>query len=316
MKKKRSIAVIFEDEVRRIFAESSVKRAIVGVSGGADSVALLYLAMASGIEVKVVHCNFHLRGEESMRDQRHVEEICRKLGATLEIVDFDVNAYRDHKSVSVEMACRDLRYDYFRKLLHDEGYDRVLIGHNSDDNIETLFLNLFRGSGVAGLKGISPDTGEIMRPMLSYSRKEIESYLEEKGADYITDSSNLQSDYRRNYIRNEILPMIEKRWPGVRRSIITTLENLRSEDEVLRWAEKEIIDNDEFLSLQTINKSPNPFWTIYKFGSRHGATRDIAVEITDVYNKKAGSQTIVGKGWTAGNGKLIFTMKGLKYTEI
>ena len=157
------------------------------------------------------------------------------------------------------------------------------------------------------------DNGVVIRPLLTFSRKEIETYLTENGVDYVTDSSNLTSDYRRNYIRNELLPAIEQRWKGARKAISTTIANLQSEEQILKWAEDELLPADDFLSLQTIADSPDPFWIIYRFASRYGATRDVALEITDVYEKKAGSQTIVGKSWKAGEGRLIFIMKGLKY---
>lgn len=299
--------------VRKLLNAKGVARLIIGVSGGADSCALLHILSEMRMEMQAVHCNFHLRGEESMRDQHHVEALCRELDVPLKVVDFDVEALSNQPGISVEMACRDLRYEYFKQLLKESGFDRIAIAHNADDNIETLLINLFRGSGVKGLKGMVKDNGTIIRPLLSFSRKEIEAYLRENGVEYITDSTNLCSDYRRNYIRNELLPAIEKQWKGVRKAITTTIRNLQSEEQVLRWAEEELLPSDDFLSLKTIAASPDPFWIIYRFASRYGATRDVAVEIADVYEKKAGSQTIVGKSWKAGDGRLKFYMKGLKF---
>ncbi|MDE6338598.1 MAG: tRNA lysidine(34) synthetase TilS [Muribaculaceae bacterium] len=315
MKRKHGIVKKIEESIRKGFRKSEINRLIIGVSGGADSCALLLASKNSGAEIIAVHCNFHLRGEESLRDQRHVEKLCKRLCVPLKIVDFDVSACSGEPGVSVEMACRDLRYDYFRRLLAETGFDRIAVGHNADDNIETLLLNLFRGSGVKGLKGMVSDTGVILRPLLNFSRSEIEEYVNDLGFEYITDSSNLESDYRRNYIRNELLPLIELRWKGVRKSITTTIMNLQGEERVLAWAEDNLLPEGDFLSLQKIRQAPDPFWLIYKFASRYGATRDIAVEITDVYEKKAGSQTIVGKNWKAGTGRLSFTMKGLKYEK-
>lgn len=313
VKRKQKISAKIEAGVKSIVNKLNVRRVIVGVSGGADSCALLYALHSVGLQLKVVHCNFHLRGEESMRDQRHVEALCSSLGLPFSVVDFDVEAQCGKPGVSVEMACRDLRYAYFFRLLAESGFDRVAVGHNADDNVETLLLNLFRGSGVKGMKGMLKDNGRVMRPLLDFTRKEIEEYLEEVGVNYITDSSNLTSDYRRNYIRNELLPAIEQRWKGVKKAISTTIVNIQSEERVLDWAAEELLPAEDFLPLQTIALSPDPFWIIYRFSSRYGATRDIAVEITDVYEKKAGSQTIVGKSWKAGEGRLRFTMKGLQY---
>lgn len=313
MKLKQSIVEKLNQNVRNTLRLHGVSRLIIGVSGGADSCALLKIVHQIGIDVLAVHCNFHLRGDESMRDQRHVENLCAELNIPLKIVDFDVESYSSKPGVSVEMACRDLRYSNFRELLTESGYDRIAVAHNADDNIETLMLNLFRGSGVRGLKGMVVDTGEIIRPLLKFSRKEIEAYLDETGINYITDSSNLSSDYRRNYIRNELLPAIERRWPGVRSAISATIENLQSEERVLSWATENLVPEDDFLPMQDIFDSPDPFWLIYRFASRYGASRDIALEITDVFYKKGGSQTIVGKTWKVGKGRLTYIMKGLKY---
>lgn len=302
--------------VRKALLANDVSRLIVGVSGGADSCALLHILSEMRVDVIAVHCNFHLRGEESMRDQHHVEALCARLNVPLKIVDFDVDALSSKPGISVEMACRELRYNYFRKLLNETGYDRIAVAHNADDNIETLFLNLFRGSGVKGLKGMITDNGTVIRPLLSFSRKDIEEYLMDNEVSYVTDSSNLSSDYRRNYIRNELLPAIEEKWKGVRKAITTTIDNLQSEEKILNWAEVELVPEGDFLPLKTIADAPDPFWIIYRFASRYGATRDVCVEITDVYEKKAGSQTIVGKSWKAGDGRLKFLMKGLKYEPV
>lgn len=312
---KRGMTRKIVETVKKSVCESGVQKVIVGVSGGADSTAVLLALAACNTPMIAVHCNFHLRGEESMRDQRFVEEFCASNNIELRIVDFDVEKYRRKNNMSVEMACRELRYAEFRKLMTQTKADRIVVAHNADDNIETLFLNLFRGAGVKGLKGMLPDTGEILRPLLKCGRKEIEEYLSEKGVGYVTDSTNLESDYRRNFIRNEVLPLIESRWLGVRKAIQKSIENLRVEHNALEKIGEKLLMDEDFLSLEAIGKAPDSFWIIYKFASSHGATRDVAIEIHDVYLKRAGSQTIVGKRWKSGCGTLKFTMKGLKFEK-
>lgn len=313
MKYNRGISGRIEGYVASQLQMSNVSKVVVGVSGGADSTSLLLALISCGVDVIAVHCNFHLRGEESMRDQRFVEELCHRSGIALSIIDFDVKGYMKSNGVSLEMACRELRYAEFRKIMDISGAHRISVAHNADDNIETMLLNLFRGSGVKGLRGMLPDNGEIIRPLLSFSRKEIEQYLSEKGAEYVMDSTNMESDYRRNFIRNEVLPLLETRWPGVRKSITKSICNLRTEDKILEWVKEGFVPKGDFLSLQQIAEAPDAYWIIYKFASAHGATHDISLEIYDVYRKKAGNQTIVGKKWKSGYGILIFTMKGLKY---
>lgn len=315
MKRKRGISFFIENSVRKILEKSGVTKIVAGISGGADSTALLLALKASGAEVLAVHCNFHLRGEESMRDQHAVEALCEKHSFPLTVIDFDVEKYRCGRNISTEMACRDLRYGEFRRIMSATGADRIAVAHNADDNVETLLLNLFRGSGVTGLRAMLADTGVLIRPLLHVCRADIETYLSEKGEGYIVDSTNLESDYRRNFLRNEVIPLIEQRWPGVKKTILTTVENLQAEERVLQWAGDMLVPENDFLPLQKIFDSPDHFWLIYRFASAHHATRDIALEILEVFEKKGGKQTIVGKSWKAGAGRLVFSMKGLYYVE-
>ncbi len=232
-----------EKVVSEVVKKSGASKFIVALSGGADSVALLAsLATVRGTELIAAHCNFHLRGEESMRDRNFVEKMCSRLGVKLVIKDFDVESYRSQNpSTSLEMACRDLRYDWFRSLLAEHGFDRIATGHNADDNIETLFLNLLRGSGTTGLRGMLPDNAGVIRPLLTIHRHEIETYLKEKELGFITDSSNLTSDFRRNFLRNEILPLLRERWPGLNKALDRSLRLLASENDVIEKAVNEAL---------------------------------------------------------------------------
>ena len=178
-----------------------IQSVILGLSGGADSVALLYVLRNIGVRIRAVHCNFHLRGAESDRDMNFCIELCRGL----------------------DVPCRELRYEYFHKKLKETGMDRIAVAHHADDNIETLFLNLFRGCGIDGLRGMLPDANNVVRPLLHVTRAEILQYLDVIGQAYVTDSTNLQSDYRRNFIRNELLPLIETQWTGARKAITSTI---------------------------------------------------------------------------------------------
>lgn len=223
-----------ERSVRNDMKSMGITRVIATVSGGADSVAMLSAVKAAGADVLAAHCNFHLRGEESMRDQHHVEELCCRLGTELKIIDFDVERHIEtRKGISVEMACRELRHEWFASLLKEVEADRIATGHNADDNIETLFLNLLRGSGTSGLRGMLPDTGKIWRPLLSFHRTQILQYLKDKGLAHVTDSTNLQSDYRRNFLRNEVIPLLRSRWAGFDKSLDRSINLLREENRVV-----------------------------------------------------------------------------------
>lgn len=224
-----------EREVADALRRAEARRVVAAISGGSDSVALLSALVACRkVEVVAAHCNFHLRGDESERDCREVRNLCRRLGVRLEIKDFDTVGYiKANKGISVEMACRELRYSWFSEVVLRNESDRLVTGHNADDNIETLFLNLLRGSGTSGLRGMREDTGKILRPLLGISRKEILEYLEERGLDYVTDSTNLDSDFRRNYLRNEIIPMLRSRWEGFDKALTRTLRLLSAENNLV-----------------------------------------------------------------------------------
>lgn len=205
---------------------------IVGLSGGADSVALLSVLCRLGYECMAVHCNFHLRGEEAMRDQLHAESVAARLGVGFNVVDFDTRRYMKDHGVSLEMACRELRYDYFRKRMSESGAQAIAVAHHRDDNIETFFLNLLRGSGLHGLRGMLPRQGDVVRPLLELTRADIEQYLAERGLHYITDSTNAINDAVRNRLRNIVLPQLRQELPGVDKAIASTLEILRSNEKV------------------------------------------------------------------------------------
>ena len=207
-------------------------KVLVALSGGADSVALSMVLHEIGCECVAVHCNFHLRGEESMRDERFVREFCQRLGIKLLVKDFDVDAYVKEKGVSVEMACRELRYEWFEQERVAECCSCIAVAHHSNDNVETLFLNLLRGTGIAGVAGIKPVNGNVVRPMLCVSRTDIEDYLCQSGQDYVVDSTNTESDVKRNKLRNIVLPVIEECFPGAMMTLVKSINNLYSCNEL------------------------------------------------------------------------------------
>lgn len=220
------------DSVKRLLPAGS--QALVALSGGADSVALLVAMVVAGVGCHAVHCNFHLRGAESDRDEAHARGVCARLGVEITVVQCDVEGYRrDHPGVSVEMACRDLRYDAFREIGCRLGIDKVAVAHHAEDNVETLLLNLFRGSGLKGLTGMAPERGDIVRPLLRNTRAEIVDFLASRGFDFVTDSSNLSCDYRRNAVRNAIMPTVLRYFPSAERGIEASMSALSAQKALL-----------------------------------------------------------------------------------
>ena len=175
-------------------------KVLVAISGGADSVALLVALRKLGYDCEAIHCNFHLRNEESNRDEQFTKDLCARLGTTLHIAHFDSKAYAREKGISIEMAAREQRYAAFEEHRVTIGAQCIAVAHHRDDSAETLLLNLTRGTGIKGLRGIQPKNGHIIRPLLCVGREEIIEYLEWRGESYVTDSTNLACDYTRNKI--------------------------------------------------------------------------------------------------------------------
>ena len=242
---------------------------LVALSGGADSVALLLLLKEHGFNVHAAHCNFHLRGAESDRDEAFCVELCRGLGVELHRAHFDTRAYADLHKVSIEMAARELRYRWFEQLRQDVGAAGVCIAHHRDDSVETVLLNLVRGTGLRGLTGIQPRNGYILRPLLCVSRVEIEAFLTEKGQKYITDSTNLEADVLRNKVRLQVLPLLRELNPAVSENIQRTAENLGEAQEVLDV----ILDNykeSNVLEISEIEKYGSSEYIVFEWLKNYG----------------------------------------------
>ena len=222
---------------------------IVALSGGADSVSLLFvlkhLEHELGIGVEAAHCNFHLRGAESVRDEEFCKQLCERLSVPLHLIHFDTQAYADLHRVSIEMAARDLRYGYFENLRRDIEAQDICVAHHRDDSVETVLLNLVRGTGLRGLRGIQPRNGNIIRPLLSLSREDIVQYLDALGESYVTDSTNLHNDVKRNKIRLDVMPLLRELNPSVSQSIFESSlrvgEALKVFDEAMKRSIADVI---------------------------------------------------------------------------
>ncbi len=200
----------------------------MAVSGGADSVALLRLLLDAGAMVVALHCNFHLRGEESDRDERFVTDLCGSLGVQLHVKHFDTYSYSRAKGISIEMAARDLRYEWFEQMLAQLDCDQIAVAHHQDDQAETILLNLLRGTGLRGLVGMRARNGNIVRPLLHISKREILDYLSRIGQDYVEDSTNAERDALRNRLRLDVIPLLRDINPKAVEHICYTAELIES----------------------------------------------------------------------------------------
>jgi tRNA(Ile)-lysidine synthase len=212
---------------------------ILALSGGIDSMVLADLLLKVKVDFVVAHCNFHLRGEESDGDERFVREFAERNGIQCFVKHFDTEQYAAEQGISIEMAARDLRYAWFEELRQQLGYDKIAVAHHADDQAETFFINLLRGAGLRGLKGMQPQNGAIIRPLLWASREQIHQYAVENQILWREDHTNVESIYLRNKIRNQLLPIFDVLHPEARQGLYKSLEHLSAENELYRELLKE-----------------------------------------------------------------------------
>lgn len=262
------------NKVKQFIAEKHLLKAdclyLVALSGGADSVALLLVLKELGYSIEAVHCNFHLRGEESLRDEQYCKGLCEREDIPLHIAHFDTKEYADLHKVSIEMAARDLRYKYFFQLKDDLQAAAICVGHHKEDSVETILINLLRGTGLSGMMGISPDANSIIRPLLSVSRQEIEQYLEERKVNYVTDSTNMIDDVVRNKIRLNIIPLLKEINPSVNDAILTTAQHLTDaniilQDSLEKTVKKGVLQSGESIKidLSVVKSFPVPTYFLF-----------------------------------------------------
>ncbi|MDO9154591.1 MAG: tRNA lysidine(34) synthetase TilS [Paludibacter sp.] len=213
-----------QDYIKKHDLLSSGTKVIVGVSGGTDSVVLLHILHNLGYDCIVAHCNFHLRMDDSKRDEEFVRNLATSMKIKYYSIEFKTFEYAKEHKISVEMAARELRYAWFNQLFEKQGAQAIAVAHHADDNIETMLMNLVRGTGIRGLSGIPYRNGQVVRPLLCCSRTEIENYMIENNLDHVEDTTNANSDYTRNKFRNEVLPLLEEINPSVRQTLYNTIE--------------------------------------------------------------------------------------------
>ena len=247
-------------------------RVLVGLSGGPDSVCLARILDSLGYGVVAVHCNFHLRGDESQRDEQFVVSLCLQMGWELHRVDFDTQTYAQHRKISIEMAARELRYEHFRSLLHDTQAHVIAVGHHQDDNIETLLLNAVRGTGIRGLCGMQPRNNDVVRPLLCLTRQEILAHLADIQQDFVTDHTNLEDAYARNKVRLDVLPLLEHINPGAMKNLASTQENLAEVMKVYQQAMQQSLaecveqraNGEIYIHIAKLQSHPSPISILHE----------------------------------------------------
>lgn len=266
---------------------------LVALSGGADSVTLLLLLHEAGYKVEAAHCNFHLRGNESDRDESFCIALCERLGVALHRVHFDTQTYAELHKVSIEMAARELRYKWFEQLRNDIGAAGICVAHHRDDSVETMLMNLVRGAGLRGLCGIQPRNQHIIRPLLCVSRAEIEAFLNERGQDYVTDSTNLEADVQRNKMRLQVLPLLREINPAVVDNLQRTAENL-SEAQALLDGVMNSFNECNTLDLNELSEFGSSEYIVFEWLNNYGFN---GKQVAQIMTSETGSVFTSSRGY-------------------
>ncbi len=286
--------------LHKLFTKQS--KVLVGLSGGPDSMALIHILMQLGYNCIAAHCNFHLRGEDSNNDAAFVTEWCNENNIALHTIDFETYTYAATKKVSIEMAARELRYDWFKKLRLEQNADVIGIAHHKDDSVETILINLIRGTGIKGLTGIPIINEHVVRPLLAISRREIMEYLSNNQVPYVIDHTNEEELYTRNILRLKVLPILEKINPSVKNSIVTTSNNLKEAEKIYDGYIKnaiEVVFKNNLIDIQKLKQTLSPQSVLFEILSPIGFTPSV---IEDIANNL---DSIPGKIYMADNYRLL-----------
>ncbi|MGE4309682.1 tRNA lysidine(34) synthetase TilS [Bacteroides sp.] len=276
---------------------SKQDKILVALSGGADSVALTRILITLGYHCEAAHCNFALRGEESDRDEDFVRNFCRSLNIKCHSIHFETRRYAAQQSISIEMAARELRYNWFSKICEESDCQVVAVAHHKDDSVETMLLNLIRGTGINGLLGIRPKNGNVVRPLLCASRQEVVAYLHRMNQTYVTDSTNLEDEYTRNKIRLNLLPLMEEINPSVKDGLVKTASYLNDISKVYQQAIKESIDRifitpEKEISIEKLMNEPAPQALLFEVLSPLGFNSTQVEEVYGSLNGQPGKRFI------------------------
>lgn len=275
------------------------EKILVALSGGADSVALLRILLSEGYHCEAAHCNFSLRNEESDGDETFVRQLCQSLKIKLHTIRFDTQKYAAEKHLSIEMAARELRYEWFAKIKEENHCSVIAVAHHQDDSVETMLLNLIRGTGINGLLGIRPKNGDIVRPLLCVGRNEVITYLKEIGQSYVTDSTNLQDEYKRNKIRLNVLPLLQEINPSVKESMILTGNHLNEAAKVYAHGIEEgkrRVLSKEGIHIEDLLKEPSPQSLLHEILSPMGFNSAQVEDVLHSLNGQAGKE-FTSKEW-------------------
>ncbi|MGZ3757481.1 MAG: tRNA lysidine(34) synthetase TilS [Mucilaginibacter sp.] len=270
-------------------------KVLAAVSGGMDSVLMVHLFKQAGINFGIAHCNFRLRGDESTRDEDFCRQLANQLDVPFHVIHFDTDNYASEHKISIQMAARDLRYQWFEQLRQQFNYATIALAQHQNDAIETILLNLIRGTGIAGLHGILPKNGSLIRPLLFLTRDEIQKLVTEHKLGYVEDSSNASVKYARNKIRHEVIPKLKDLNPGLENTFENNLKHFRDLELLLELKVEQlktellIAHGDELrLPIRDIKKLSPQRLLLFKLLQPYGFNETSVDDIITALSKHAG----------------------------
>ncbi|HEX8020659.1 tRNA lysidine(34) synthetase TilS [Mucilaginibacter sp.] len=268
---------------------------LAAVSGGIDSVLMVHLLNTAGYDFGIAHCNFQLRGDEALRDQAFCRDLATALRVPFHTVNFDTEQYAAQNKISIQMAARDLRYQWFDRISQQSGYEVIALAHHQNDTIETILLNLTRGTGIAGLHGILPKNGKLVRPLLFLTRAEIQTIVTAEGLTFVEDSSNASAKYARNKIRLEVIPKLKELNPSLEKTFENSLLHFRDLELLLelkldeiRQTLLQIHDDGIYLSIIEVKKVNPKRLLLFKLFNEYGFNEATIDDLINSLDKHSG----------------------------
>ena len=286
----------FKDYIIQNALFTDQHKILLTVSGGRDSVLMAHLFKLSGYDFGIAHCNFNLRADESQRDEHFVRMLAATLDAPFYVTHFQTSEYAAEHNISTQMAARELRYEWFEKIRTEHGYDLIAVAQHQDDAIETVLLNLTRGTGIAGLHGILPKRGRLIRPMLFLSRAKIDQMISDHHIDFVEDSSNLSANYARNKIRLKVIPQLKEINPNFERTFEQNIQRFSETEQVLQKVittlRQEIVvekNGSVHLSIQKIASLQPRRLLLFELLRPFGFSEHAVVDLIAALNKQSGT---------------------------
>lgn len=295
---------------------------LLAVSGGLDSIVLAHLLYSSGISFSIAHCNFGLRGEESDGDEIFIRKLANNMGVKVYVKKFETKAYGKARGISTQMAARELRYHWFEELLVQKGLAGLLVAHHADDQLETVLLNLLRGTGIEGIYGISERREKIIRPLLPFHKTDLQTFASNEYLQWREDSSNIQSDYKRNFLRHKVVPELGKFDPAALSLLQYSFNRIKDTGKAFFHLYSSWLDchlqkegDYQYLKLDILDKAPGRktllFYWIRSYGFNYFQSEDVLLSL----DKKEAGKTFHSPEYTL-NLDRDYLILGLKQAEL